>query len=238
MPIGVLLRDLQRVEWRVHHAHVGTGGLGVEQAAVAAGHAHEVAEAREDDTGLVRDGDAVVEAAHRDHAHRTPGSVHELDVARQQVLDAVLEDGVGVPAAHLHDLPVLVAGLGGDARAERAGEVGVAEFVGELHAGVPVALAVVGTDQLLLHRLPLADLLDLVGVRGPHLLEDAQRLRGLSLTDPAQREAHVHEHVLARLGRVLADQQRGVDPALHTAELDLAVHTILVDVLDEAGGNR
>ena len=88
--------------------------------------------------GSMRDGDAVVEASHRDHAHGASGSVHELDVARQQVLDAVLEDRVGVPTAHLHDLPVLVARLGGDARTQSAGEVGVAEFVCELHAGVPL----------------------------------------------------------------------------------------------------
>ena len=138
LPIRVLLRDLQRVEWRVHHAHVGTGSLGVEQAAAAAGHAHEIAEACEDDAGLVRDGDAVIEAAHGDDAHRAPGSMYELDVARQKILDAVLEDGVGVPTAHLHDLPMLVAGLGCDARAEGAGEVGVAELVSELHAGCPL----------------------------------------------------------------------------------------------------
>ena len=48
----------------------------------------------------------------------------------------------------------------------------------------------------------------------------------------------VHEHILARLGCVLTHQQRRVDPALHTAELHLAVHAVLVDVLDETGGNR
>ena len=60
--------------------------------------------------------------------------MHELDVARQQVLDAVLEDRVRVAAAHLHDLPVLVAGLVRDARPQRAREVGVAELICELHA--------------------------------------------------------------------------------------------------------
>ena len=37
---------------------------------------------------------------------------------------------------------------------------------------------------------------------------------------------------------VLTDQQGRVDPPLHTAELHLAVHVVVVDVLDETGGNR
>ena len=62
--------------------------------------------------GLVGDRDAVVDAAHRDHAHRAARPVHELDVGRQQVVDAVLVDRVRVPAADLHDL-VVAAGLDG-----------------------------------------------------------------------------------------------------------------------------
>ena len=86
----------------------------------------------------MRDGDAVIETPHRDHADRTPRSVHQLDVARKQVLDAVLEDRVGVAPAHLHDLPVLVAGLAGDARPQRPGEIGIAEFICEFHADFPL----------------------------------------------------------------------------------------------------
>ena len=37
---------------------------------------------------------------------------------------------------------------------------------------------------------------------------------------------------------ILANQQRRVDPALDAAELDLAVHAVLVNVLDQACGNR
>ena len=73
--------------------------------AVGARDAEHVAEAREDDV-LVREGDRVVHAAHRDDAHRTTGSVHELDVRGKQIVDAVLVDGMGVPAAHLHELVV------------------------------------------------------------------------------------------------------------------------------------
>ena len=64
-----------------------------------------------------------------------PGPVHELDVRRQQVVDAVLVDRVRVPAADLHDL-VVAARLDRrqDLAGERAAELGVAELVDELHA--------------------------------------------------------------------------------------------------------
>ncbi len=67
--------------------------------------------------------------------------MHELDIAREEILDAVLEDRVGMPPADLHDLPVFVARLTGDARRERIGEVRVAKFIGELHAGGPPLLS-------------------------------------------------------------------------------------------------
>ena len=57
LAVRVLARDPQRVERRVDHADVRAVGLRVEQRAVAAGHAHHVAEAGEDHAGLVRDGD-------------------------------------------------------------------------------------------------------------------------------------------------------------------------------------
>ena len=67
---GFSLGDPQRVERRVDHPHVGALGLGVEQRALGARHAHHVAEAGEDHARLVGDRDAVVDAAHRDHADR------------------------------------------------------------------------------------------------------------------------------------------------------------------------
>ena len=41
----------------------------------------------------------------RGHAHRTAGPVHELDLRRQHPVDAVLDDGVGLAAADLHEHP-------------------------------------------------------------------------------------------------------------------------------------
>ena len=98
--------------------------------------------------GLVGDRDAVVDAPHRDHAHRAARAVHELDVRRQQVVDAVLVDRVGVPAAHLHDL-VVAARLdrGEDLARQRPPELGVAELVDELHAAALARRRAPGVDE-------------------------------------------------------------------------------------------
>ena len=135
LAVGVLLGDAQRVQRRVDHPDVGARGLGFEQAAVRSRDAHHVAEAGEDDAVLVGDGDPVVDAAHGDHAHRAARPVDELDVGREQVVDAVLVDRVGVTAADLHQL-VVAAGLHQreDLAGDGAAELGVTELVDEPHA--------------------------------------------------------------------------------------------------------
>ena len=59
--------------------------------------------------------DGVVDAAHRDDAHRATGAVHQLDRGREEVLDAVPVDRVGVAPADLHELVVPIACQLGDA---------------------------------------------------------------------------------------------------------------------------
>src|SRR5581483_7923488 len=76
---------------------------------------------------------AVVDPAHRDDAHRAAGPVHQFDGRRQHVLDAVAVDGVGVAAAHLHELVVAVAGQLGDRPDQSPGGSGVAVLVDEPH---------------------------------------------------------------------------------------------------------
>ena len=63
--VRILTRELQRIEWRIDEAHIRALGLGVEQAATRARHAHHVAEGRENDLWLARNGDRIIEAAHR-----------------------------------------------------------------------------------------------------------------------------------------------------------------------------
>src|SRR6185503_5004852 len=107
----------------------------LEEAASRPRDAHHVAEAGEDDAGLAGDRDAVVHAAHRDHADRAPGAVDELDVGREQVVDAVLVDRMRMAAADLHELVVAARLDGGqDLGREHAPQLGVAELVDVPHA--------------------------------------------------------------------------------------------------------
>ena len=83
--------------------------------------------------GVVGHGDGVVDPAHRDHAHRAARAVHELDGRGEHVLDAVAVDRVRVPAAHLHELEVIVAGELGDPRHQGARRGRIAILVDEAH---------------------------------------------------------------------------------------------------------
>ena len=87
--------------------------------------------------GLLGQPHRVVHAAHRDHAHRAPGSVHQLDGLRQQMFDAVPVDGVRVTAAHLHELELVAGRELGDRFDQGACGGRVPEFVDELHACNP-----------------------------------------------------------------------------------------------------
>ena len=83
-------------------------------------------------------GDAVVHAAHRDHADGAARPVHQLDVRRQQVVHPELVDRVRVAAADLHELVVAARLDGGqDLGGQHAPELGVAELVDVLHALEP-----------------------------------------------------------------------------------------------------
>jgi hypothetical protein len=64
--------------------------------------------------------------------------VDQGDALGQVVLEAVLVDGVGVAAAHLHEL-VLPSRLAqaGDLGGERLGLLGVAELIDEAHSPTP-----------------------------------------------------------------------------------------------------
>ena len=89
----------------------------------------------------------VVHPAHRDHAHRATRPVDQLDLGRQQVLDSVAVDGVGVAAADLHqcDRRVQLRRQVSDAGQQRPSTGGVAELVDVLHApaaGSPAMLEV------------------------------------------------------------------------------------------------
>ena len=112
--VGVVDCDLERVERGVHEPDVRSARLRLDEVAPGAGHPHHVAEGREDDARLLGEPHRVVHPAHRDDAHRAARPVHQLNSFRQQVLDAVSVDGVGVPAAHLHELELATGREFGD----------------------------------------------------------------------------------------------------------------------------
>jgi hypothetical protein len=82
----------------------------LERAPVRAGHPHHVAERREHHPRLAAEREAIVDAPHRQHADRTAGSVDQLDIGGENVLQAEAIDGVRVATAHLHD-PIMAAGV-------------------------------------------------------------------------------------------------------------------------------
>ena len=133
---GLRARELERVERRVDHPHVGAARLRLEQRAAAAGDAHHVAEGREDH----------LRAARRARSRRrrgpsgsrrpgSPGPCRKSTSRRHEVLEPVLVDRVRVPAADLHELHV-AAGLDErlDLVRELLRQLAGAELVDVLHA--------------------------------------------------------------------------------------------------------
>src|SRR6185437_10972486 len=80
----------------------------LQRTAVCSGHAHHVAESREDYALVLRNGKPVVDPSHGKHAYRAAGAVNQLYIRRQQVFKAEAVDGVSVAAAHFHE-PIMPA---------------------------------------------------------------------------------------------------------------------------------
>ena len=143
MAVGVAPRELERVGRRVDDADVHSPGLVLQRAAVRAGDPHHVAERGEDQPRLAAEGESVVNPAHRQHADRTARAVDQLDVGREDVLEAETVDGVRMSAAHLHD-PVVAARVRqpADLLAGPGDDLGVPELVHESHESLRGAEAV------------------------------------------------------------------------------------------------
>jgi len=141
LAVGVRSSQLDRVERRVHHAHVAAGGAHAEQVRGAARNAQHVAEAGEDDPGARGDGQGAVDHLQRRDAHRAAGTVHQGDRGRQELVQPAAHDGVRLPAADLHEHHRL-GGQRVDVAHEAAHEGGVAEAVEAAHgASRPFASA-------------------------------------------------------------------------------------------------
>ena len=136
-------RDGERVERRIDQADIGPLGLGLEHALFRSRNAHRIAEGREDHLRMLGDFDAIIDPAHRQHAHRAAGAVDELDFPGHHFVQPVPEDRVGMAAADLHDIERLADGRRGSRHRvanlakQPLGENGIAKFVGIFHRASP-----------------------------------------------------------------------------------------------------
>ena len=117
----------------------------LQQALARAWHAHRITEGRQDDVRVLRNRDAVIDAAHGQNAHWAARSVHQLELPGQHTRKAITKNGVCMPAAHLHDLDRPVPHYL-DARHQRAdlgrqcgGPVAITKLIDVFHEPAPGA---------------------------------------------------------------------------------------------------
>ena len=85
---------------------------------------------------------AVVDAAHRQHAHRASRPMYQFDVRRQQIFQSETIDGMRVAAAHLHEA-IMPSGSASRRISSRGlrNDPGLAKLIDEFHVSlIPVAL--------------------------------------------------------------------------------------------------
>jgi hypothetical protein len=117
---------------------VDAARLALERAAMLSGHAHHVAERREDGAVLFGDRQPIVEPSHRQYTHGASRAVNQLDVRRQEIGEREPVDRVGMAAAHLHDAVVaIMAGERADLGGGLLNQHRIPEFVHEPHWGSP-----------------------------------------------------------------------------------------------------
>src|SRR5271166_5619729 len=118
------------------HADIRAGCLRPHQAGPFRGrHAHHVGIGAQRDAWPPGESDSVIDPPHREHADRATGTVDHAQIGRQQVLDAIARDRVGVAAAELHErIAALRLHFSGDRRGKVAGERAVTVFIDIFHA--------------------------------------------------------------------------------------------------------
>ncbi len=133
LPARGFHREIERLEGGGDHADVGAFGLGgVEVAAGGGRHPQQVAERGDNGVRAGRDLNGVVQIGGRRDADRAAGTVQEPDVRRQQGVEGVPHDGVGLPAADFHD-PRRAFGNTRDLRCESFDGGGIGIFAQMLH---------------------------------------------------------------------------------------------------------
>ena len=97
--------NFERVERRIHNAHVPAARANLLQVAVAARNAEHVAKRGEDHVRSRGERQRLVDLLEWCHTHRAARSVNHLDRAVEQLVDALPYDGVSLAAADLHQGP-------------------------------------------------------------------------------------------------------------------------------------
>jgi hypothetical protein len=97
--------DFQAIERRIDDANVRAAGLEQQQVAIRAGHAQHIAEGTEDHIRSLRDSVRFINHLKRGDADGAPGAMDEFDFRRQEIINAVFDDAVGLAAAHFHQDP-------------------------------------------------------------------------------------------------------------------------------------
>ncbi|MNG00953.1 hypothetical protein D3C84_839110 [compost metagenome] len=100
--LRVLTGDAQRIEGVIDRADIAPLGPLLRQRAFGARHPDHVTQGDQNDVGLASQLDGLIDALFGHDADRAAGAVDKLDAGRQQLGQAVLHDGVGMAAAHLH----------------------------------------------------------------------------------------------------------------------------------------
>ncbi len=132
LAVGPGGRQADGVEGRVDDADVAAVRLELEQVAARARHAEHVAEGAEGDVRPRGDGVSAVDHLQRGDAHGASRPVDQFHLRRQQAVDAVLDNGVRLAAADLHDGPRPGNGARNGGR-QRHGRLGVPVLVQVFH---------------------------------------------------------------------------------------------------------
>jgi hypothetical protein len=187
--LWILPGNLHGIQRGIDDPNIAALAPHAEQVFLASRHPQHVAEGTKDHARLGRNGERLIDDFERGHADGAAWAVDHRDFGRQELIDAVADDGVGLPAADLHDLP----GPRGEA-ANLAGQLlcnlAVAELIQILHGWPSWAASDFARTQFL--------------VQQAHFAKAPQRLLGRSLVDFRDGEAHMHDRVIAdrNLGHV------------------------------------
>ena len=102
--VRILFRKFERLEGRGDHTDIGAVGLGgIKIALRGGGHAEQIAEGANDGVRAPGNGNGVVEVGGGRDAYGAARAVQKLHMGRQERIECVAQDGVGLAAADFHD---------------------------------------------------------------------------------------------------------------------------------------